>query len=291
MFAATLLAAAFVGASFGTHPARALASTSSTTAPVTHRVSLDVNGTSQPYDTNTATVGDFLREHNLTLGPGDTVEPAVDVPISDGLIVTIRSASPNAQASTAPAVSWIRDEKHVVKAPTIHRYDYTMTPGTTKTIARGSAGERDTIVRYTQGEDGSLQRWVIASRVTRAPRPRIVLLGVNENAAFAQIEAHGITRMSQIAASAMQMVATAYTADCGGCGGVTASGRPAGRGVVAVDPRVIPLGTHLFIPGYGPAIAGDTGGAIHGLRIDLGFNSLREALLFGRREVTVYRLK
>jgi 3D (Asp-Asp-Asp) domain-containing protein len=58
-----------------------------------------------------------------------------------------------------------------------------------------------------------------------------------------------------------------------------------------VDPRVIPLGTRLFIPGYGLAVAGDTGGAIHGNRIDLGFNSLRDALLFGRRPVTVYRLK
>ncbi|MBV8655919.1 MAG: 3D domain-containing protein, partial [Candidatus Eremiobacteraeota bacterium] len=68
-------------------------------------------------------------------------------------------------------------------------------------------------------------------------------------------------------------------------------GRPAGHGIVAVDPSVIPLGTRLFIPGYGLAIAGDTGGAIRGFRIDLGFNSERDALLFGRREVTVYRLK
>jgi 3D (Asp-Asp-Asp) domain-containing protein len=60
---------------------------------------------------------------------------------------------------------------------------------------------------------------------------------------------------------------------------------------VAVDPRVIPMGTRLFIPGYGVAIAGDTGGAIRGNRIDLGFNSLSDALRFGRRAVTVYRLK
>ena len=166
-----------------------------------------------------------------------------------------------------------------------------MTPGTHKVVARGAPGERDTIVRYTRNDDGSVLRWVVASHVTRKPHARIVAIGIDENRAFAQLESHGLMRMSQLAASAMHMVATAYTADCAGCGGRTASGRPAGHGVVAVDPRVIPLGTHLFIPGYGPAVAGDTGGAIHGLRIDLGFNSLREAMLFGRREITVYRLK
>ena len=89
----------------------------------------------------------------------------------------------------------------------------------------------------------------------------------------------------------MQMVATAYTPCCSGCSGITATGRPAGHGIVAVDPRVIPLGTRLYIPGYGYAIAGDTGGAIVGYRIDLGYTSNRDALHFGRRAVTVYRLK
>jgi 3D (Asp-Asp-Asp) domain-containing protein len=72
---------------------------------------------------------------------------------------------------------------------------------------------------------------------------------------------------------------------------VTASGRPAGHGIVAVDPSVIPLGTRMYIPGYGHAVAGDTGGAIRGRRIDLGFNSNAQAYQFGRRAVTVYLIK
>jgi len=59
---------------------------------------------------------------------------------------------------------------------------------------------------------------------------------------------------------------------------------------VAVDPRIIPLGTRLYIEGYGYAIAGDTGGAIKNFRIDLGYNSRSEAMKFGRREVKVYIL-
>jgi 3D (Asp-Asp-Asp) domain-containing protein len=72
---------------------------------------------------------------------------------------------------------------------------------------------------------------------------------------------------------------------------VTALGYRAGHGIVAVDPRVIPLGARLYIPGYGYAIAGDTGGDIRGNRIDLGFNSERDAMMFGRRAITVYRIK
>ncbi len=69
--------------------------------------------------------------------------------------------------------------------------------------------------------------------------------------------------------------------------GITASGMKARYGVVAVDPNVIPLGTKLYIEGYGNAIAGDTGGAIKGNRIDLFMNSRSEAMRFGRRQVKV----
>jgi len=70
----------------------------------------------------------------------------------------------------------------------------------------------------------------------------------------------------------------------------TAIGLRAGYGVVAVDPKVIPLKTRLYIEGYGYAIAGDTGSAIKGMRIDLGFETAEECIEFGRRKVKVYVL-
>lgn len=88
----------------------------------------------------------------------------------------------------------------------------------------------------------------------------------------------------------MTMEATAYIPSDGGGNGITASGMMAQRGVVAVDPNVIPLGTRLYIPGYGEAIAADTGGAIIGARIDLCMETYWEAMQFGRRDVTVYVL-
>jgi 3D (Asp-Asp-Asp) domain-containing protein len=69
--------------------------------------------------------------------------------------------------------------------------------------------------------------------------------------------------------------------------GRTASGLPVGLGVVAVDPSVIPLGTHMTVPGYGEAVAADTGTAIIGPIIDLWFPTLAQARAWGRRSVTI----
>jgi 3D (Asp-Asp-Asp) domain-containing protein len=80
--------------------------------------------------------------------------------------------------------------------------------------------------------------------------------------------------------------ATAYDKNCLGCSGTTAIGMATGFGVVAVDPEVIPLGSRLYITGYGIAVAGDTGGGINGREVDLGFDEVGK--WWGRREVEVY---
>ena len=84
--------------------------------------------------------------------------------------------------------------------------------------------------------------------------------------------------------------ATAYTWG-GGASGTTSIGLWPKRGIVAVDPRQIPYYTKLYIPGYGMAIAGDTGGAIVGNRIDLFMDSLYECYQWGRRDVEIYILE
>ena len=77
--------------------------------------------------------------------------------------------------------------------------------------------------------------------------------------------------------------ATAYT----WTGNRTATGTWPSRGTVAVDPEVIPLGTNLYIEGYGEAVAEDTGGAIQGQIIDLYMDSYQECIEWGRRQVEV----
>lgn len=69
--------------------------------------------------------------------------------------------------------------------------------------------------------------------------------------------------------------------------GTTATGLPVGWGVVAVDPSLIPLGSHMTIPGYGEGVAADTGSAIVGATIDLWFPTIAQASAWGRRTVTI----
>jgi len=82
--------------------------------------------------------------------------------------------------------------------------------------------------------------------------------------------------------------ATAYSSQDSGLGKFTARGNPVGRGIISVDPNVIPLGTRVYIPGYGEAIADDIGGAIKGNVIDIAFDTYEEAIAFGRQHIEIY---
>ncbi|EKX97579.1 3D domain-containing protein [Selenomonas sp. oral taxon 138] len=106
-----------------------------------------------------------------------------------------------------------------------------------------------------------------------------VALGIREE------RAHEVSRGS---GRSVYVSATGYSAFDPGNGNRTATGTMVRRGVIAVDPSVIPLGTRVFIPGYGEAVAEDIGGSIHGYRIDVAFDSHAEALMFGRQDLEIF---
>ncbi|MBY7143434.1 LysM peptidoglycan-binding domain-containing protein [Virgibacillus sp. NKC19-3] len=89
----------------------------------------------------------------------------------------------------------------------------------------------------------------------------------------------------------MSVEATAYTSSCNGCSGVTATGRDLNEDphakVIAVDPNVIPLGTEVYVEGYGHAVASDTGGSIKGHKIDVHVPTTNEATSWGRKTVNI----
>lgn len=101
------------------------------------------------------------------------------------------------------------------------------------------------------------------------------------------------TTQTQAPASGRTMTveATAYTPYCAGCSGITATGIDVrsnpNQKVIAVDPSVIPLGSKVYVEGYGEAIAGDTGGAIKGNKIDLLMPTQEQAIQFGRQSVQI----
>lgn len=316
VLAVSVLTAGLVWAGFLTYPSPAYAGNATVASSVAHTVIFTAQGSTTEQPTNATTVGSFLREHGIAIDANDYISPSLDTPLSDRMSIeyrpavsveiitanhreTVVSNAPNVAAllqaqnirlgkydSVTPALgsalpsngvvhidhflTWQRVEHRTIAMTTIRRIDVALQPGASKVVTKGQVGMVDVLVSFTQHENGNVKARVIGSRVMRKARPRIIATG---------------------AAEAMQMVATAYTPYCTGCSGITAMGRPAGHGIVAVDPRVIPLGTRLYIPGYGYAIAGDTGGAIVGYRIDLGYTSYRDAVQFGRRAVTVYRLK
>ena len=86
------------------------------------------------------------------------------------------------------------------------------------------------------------------------------------------------------------MEASAYSPQDPGVGRMTSTGRVLRKGIVATDPYIIPMGTKLYIMGYGEAVAADVGSAIKGNRIDLAFMRRREAHEWGRRSVTINNL-
>lgn len=85
--------------------------------------------------------------------------------------------------------------------------------------------------------------------------------------------------------------ASAYSPQDPGCSNYTSTGQRLRKGIVAVDPKVIPLGTKMYIPGYGYGVAADIGSAIKGNKIDVAFESRKDALKFGRRNIVIQILE
>lgn len=99
------------------------------------------------------------------------------------------------------------------------------------------------------------------------------------------------TKSSQANGKSITVKSTAYTAHCSGCTGITATGvnlkKNSGKKVIAVDPDVIPLGSTVQVPGYGKAVAADTGGDINGKRIDVFLPGKKKASNYGMKTITV----
>jgi 3D (Asp-Asp-Asp) domain-containing protein len=244
-------------------------------------VTVTIDGQSRTLRTPATNVAGLLAEQGVAYDRHDRVVPAPGTALANGTAVAVKHVD-----------TWTETVRKAVAVKVVKRYAFTLPPGKTQVVDAGTPGVSETAYAVTRLPDRrTLRKTALVSRILRAPRDRIVAEGIGEYAALSQLAQRGISGTLKLASAALSMVATAYTAGCGGCSGVTATGRPAGHGVVAVDPRVIPLGTHMYIPGYGHAVAGDTGGAIRGHRIDLGFNSNAAANQFGRRAITVYLIK
>jgi 3D (Asp-Asp-Asp) domain-containing protein len=141
--------------------------------------------------------------------------------------------------------------------------------------------------RMTKRQIGSLVAQARAAQLRTAQLARVRAASTVVADTFSPAAATAMQSASATAAPTAGVRTITVTATGYSLGGRTASGLPVGWGVVAVDPSVIPLGSHMLIPGYGEAVAADTGGSVVGATIDLWFPTVTEASAWGRRTVTI----
>ena len=277
--------------------------------PVT--ITLTFEGKDSNYTTEAKTFGDFLGEIGFHVGADDYLSQEASTPLTDGMRAEYRAAVPLTVVYGKRTLSLHTSALTLDEAIANARIG--IGPRDVFSIDRRSLPREGEVVRITHPKMAKAR--VTAQRTTKHAVRKVAFRPVHKRShtwhhrsvhhatlvakavphampsIVSRLASTGISSAMHLAGSVLHVIATAYIAGCYKCSGITASGMHAGFGIIAVDPHLIPLGTKLMIPGYGRAIAGDTGGAIVGHRVDLGMNTLADALRFGRRSMTVYVLK
>jgi 3D (Asp-Asp-Asp) domain-containing protein len=249
-----------------------------------------------------ATVRDAIEACNLKINELDRIFPQPDVPVYNGQRIRITR------------VRTVTKTRTVTVAPDL-RYQLTtdLRPGRVKTVQPGKSGVVELAERIWFKDGVVSGREKLARKVVRPTEDKIIALGARAQYMPGQVPYHNRYARAYTLASrsgsprdriesrqtgtlravrSVTLVATGYSPDPSENGGWshTATGLPIGYGAAAVDPRVIPLGTKLYVEGYGYAFACDTGGAIKGHRIDLAYDSYGVANSKGHRKVRAWIL-
>ena len=241
------------------------------------QVSLFEKGRMKALQTRASTVADLLKEQGIAVSDRDVVVPPPGAPVTEGMEIDLGLVERSVTTKT-------------MKVPPPVKTDYTDTLNVGEIIdlemGREGSQEVETESYKLNGEE-AFQK-VLGVKVLVPAKPSHVLEGTAMRRKLYPLQKRSKVR------KILSLEATAYYPGPEDtwpfASGTTASGLKAGYGVVAVDRRVIPLRTRLYVEGYGYAIAADTGGAIKGKKIDLCYDTYEEAVRFGRKNVKVYIL-
>ncbi|MEH7416747.1 ubiquitin-like domain-containing protein [Neobacillus drentensis] len=230
-------------------------------------------GKTQKVWTTSTTVADFLTHHGIKLNELDRVEPPLKANIPENGVVNV-----------------IRVEKvtDVVEEPVqfavVTKKDDSLQKGQEKVIAPGRHGRISKQYEVVLENGKEVSRKLINEQNIVQKQDKIVAVGTKDLALQ-------VSRGETPQGKEFYVTATAYTAYCNGCSGRTATGlnlrANPNMKVIAVDPRIIPLGSKVYVEGYGYAVAADTGGAIKGYIIDLLVPSNEDAYRWGRKKVKI----
>lgn len=234
----------------------------------------------------TVVIRDGIQRKEVTVAADTAEEAVVAAGYSPDIYVTlIPAATPITAQSVIPVGKYTATEEtveEVVPFRNVQQPNDRMRVGEERVISEGRDGKRTVTYRVLHIGDRVVGRREMAQTVLTEPIDRVTEVGTRDMVETSR----GAERFTKV----IRMEATAYHPMDGDGRGITYSGIPARRGVVAVDPNVVPIGTRVYVPGYGEAVAADTGGAIIGNRIDLCMESYDECYAFGRQAVDVYVL-
>lgn len=238
-------------------------------------VTVDLGGDPVEVDVVGDTVADALTAAGADPAANAAVTPSLDAPLEPGMTIEV------------PPVFVRVTQREATLTPEVEtRKDPMLPAGERKVVSEGTPGRLLRVYRVmvTDGVEGEPD--LTTEMIVDEPEPRVVAVGTG---AFDE-SGDPVTEAVPDPPSSgrkMRVETTAYSPREPGLDFTTATGARAKKGVIAVDPRVIPLGTKVYVPGYGYAVARDTGGAIKGRRVDLCYDTVAECIRWGRRDVTI----
>lgn len=215
-----------------------------------------------PTRTHRDRVGDVLADLGIVLNGKDYTQPDWDAPVTDGLEIKVVRVTERVYVQQSP-----------IPFSTEWRPDYDLELDHQALLEEGEPGVLEQRIRVRLENGREVARWIEGENVVKPTKNRIMGYGAKVVLRPLVTECGTVYYWRVI-----RVLATSYSAATAGTPpdapwyGRTRTGLPMGYGIVAVDPSVIPLHTKLYIPGYGCGAAEDTGGAIIGRRVDLGYD-------------------
>lgn len=231
----------------------------------------------QVWSTST-TVANFLKQQGIQLSEFDRVEnnlKDVITPQSKITVVRVEKVIDVVEESLDFAI-----EK---------KQDASLQQGKQKVVTAGQKGLMTKTYEVVKENGQVVAKNLQSKNVVKESKKQVVAVGTKTVVASAATVSRGSSEPAS--GKEFYVTATAYTPNCSGCSGISATGinlkSNSGLKVIAVDPSVIKLGSKVWVEGYGTAIAGDTGGAIKGNRIDILVQSESQASNWGVRKVRI----
>ncbi len=227
-------------------------------------------------------IATMLSTKHIALSPNDKVFPSIENTLSKDMKITITRVKTEAV-----------QEKKPIAFKTVIKEDKTKLKSQKVVLQKGVTGEKNITINVTYENGKEVNRKVISEVVTKQPQHKIIAQGTMSPTTFSRGGSDEIMNFQAGSTSSktINVKATAYCSD-GGNDAYTSSGRKAvrnsnGYSTIAVDPNVIPMGTRLYVEGYGYAIAADTGSGVKGKFIDVFFNTSNEASNWGVKYLKV----